>query len=385
MAGNTEEFKTLEEFQEALMDPITLDFFKEPLLWENFVYSKGVISEIANTTTYDKTKIRIHPIKATKYEEKELNEMLQSLQDPRLTNDQLIADIVKITNLLTTSGAPLGNIDDNNFKQIFSSIIPLIASQPGYQFKKPDQTLNSILIGLNCEENFDKLTGYKACTEKDKENIKLELQETLKTLFTRNNQTEEQFKEFLYSNGLASAASPLKIEKPPATFNDAKLVTTPIQSVDEDTELDKLFKLCPQKKEDDIKSKMKLLLDTCPQLLNKQGKHTGNTIVMELTRHNKPEVLKFLIENYKDTINCDIPNNANNTPLIMAAGSGDAVMVEMLLEAGADVSHKGAQNLSALERAASVRDPDKRAAVIQLLQDKLKSELAPITPRRGRR
>ena len=155
-------------------------------------------------------------------------------------------------------------------------------------------------------------------------------------------------------------------------------------TIDDSQRLGKLIELCTLKLYDNpLKNDLiKFVVDKYPQLLEKKD-DIENTIFHHLARCEQATTLQFLIKTYHlNKIYLDKPNKVNNTPLIMAAGSGDAVMVKMLLEAGADVNHQGTNNLSALDRAASVRDPDKRAAVMQLLEDKLKSELALSTSRR---
>jgi len=116
-----------------------------------------------------------------------------------------------------------------------------------------------------------------------------------------------------------------------------------------------------------------VILAKKPDLNVKDGV-TGDTALMRSVRSGKPESLKLLIEAGADV---NLPNKQGYSPVQLAALSGTADKVQMLLDAKADLSGKDATGRTALDLAQR-RTDEQGKKIAELLQSKGATNAVPV-------
>lgn len=93
------------------------------------------------------------------------------------------------------------------------------------------------------------------------------------------------------------------------------------------------------------------LLNIDSTVINK--KYRGDTAIMKASRQcNGSTVVAFLLKNGANINDKEVRDTIDQTPLIVAAQGGCKDIVEMLLQAGADIHHRNDQGETALISAA---------------------------------
>lgn len=94
-------------------------------------------------------------------------------------------------------------------------------------------------------------------------------------------------------------------------------------------------------------NELQRLLNIDHAVINK--KYRGDTAIMKASRHcNGNKVVAFLLESGANINDKEVRDEIDQTPLIVAAQSGCKDIVEMLLQAGADIHHRNDQGENAL-------------------------------------
>jgi len=111
-------------------------------------------------------------------------------------------------------------------------------------------------------------------------------------------------------------------------------------------------------------NELQRLLNIDNSVINK--KYRGDTAIMKASRRcNGNKVVAFLLENGANINDKDVRDEIDQTPLIVAADSGCKDIVEMLLQAGANIEHRNDQGETALISAAQ----NGHKEVVQILLD----------------
>lgn len=111
-------------------------------------------------------------------------------------------------------------------------------------------------------------------------------------------------------------------------------------------------------------NELQRLLNIDNSVINK--KYRGDTAIMKASRRcNGNKVVSFLLKNGANINDKDVRDEIDQTPLIVAADSGCKDIVEMLLEAGANIHHRNDQGETALISAAQ----NGHKEVVQILLD----------------
>ena len=111
-------------------------------------------------------------------------------------------------------------------------------------------------------------------------------------------------------------------------------------------------------------NELKRFISIDSTVINK--KYKGDTAIMKLSRQcNGFNVIKFLIENGANINDKEVRDEIDQTPLIVAAQGGCKDIVEMLLQAGANIEHRNDQGETALISAAQ----EGHTEIVQMLLD----------------
>lgn len=111
-------------------------------------------------------------------------------------------------------------------------------------------------------------------------------------------------------------------------------------------------------------NELKRLLSIDKTIIDK--KYKGDTAIMKASRRcNGANVVKFLLENAANINDKEVRDTIDQTPLIVAADGGCKDIVEMLLEAGANIEHRNDQGETALISAAQ----NGHKEIVQMLLD----------------
>lgn len=111
-------------------------------------------------------------------------------------------------------------------------------------------------------------------------------------------------------------------------------------------------------------NELKRLLSIDDTIIDK--KYKGDTAIMKASRRcNGSNVVAFLLENGANINDKEVRDTIDQTPLIVAADGGCKDIVEMLLEAGANIEHRNDQGETALIAAAQ----NGHKEIVQMLLD----------------
>ena len=111
-------------------------------------------------------------------------------------------------------------------------------------------------------------------------------------------------------------------------------------------------------------NELKRLLSIDKTIIDK--KYKGDTAIMKASRRcNGSNVVNFLLENGANINDKEVRDTIDQTPLIVAADGGCKEIVEMLLEAGANIEHRNDQGETALIAAAQ----NGHKEIVQILLD----------------
>ena len=111
-------------------------------------------------------------------------------------------------------------------------------------------------------------------------------------------------------------------------------------------------------------NELKRLLSIDKTIIDK--KYKGDTAIMKASRRcNGSNVVAFLLENGANINDKEVRDTIDQTPLIVAADGGCKDIVEMLLEAGANIEHRNDQGETALIAAAQ----NGHKEIVQMLLD----------------
>lgn len=111
-------------------------------------------------------------------------------------------------------------------------------------------------------------------------------------------------------------------------------------------------------------NELKRLLSIDKTIIDK--KYKGDTAIMKASRRcNGSNVVAFLLENGANINDKEVRDTIDQIPLIVAADGGCKDIVEMLLEAGADIEHRNDQGETALISAAQ----NGHKEIVQMLLD----------------
>jgi ankyrin repeat protein len=111
-------------------------------------------------------------------------------------------------------------------------------------------------------------------------------------------------------------------------------------------------------------NELQRLLNIDHSVINK--KYRGDTAIMKASRQcNGSTVVAFLLKNGANINDKEIRDTIDQTPLIVAAQGGCKEIVEMLLEAGANIEHRNDQGETALISAAQ----EGHKEIVQMLLD----------------
>jgi ankyrin repeat protein len=111
-------------------------------------------------------------------------------------------------------------------------------------------------------------------------------------------------------------------------------------------------------------NELQRLLNIDHSVINK--KYRGDTAIMKASRQcNGSTVVAFLLKNGANINDKNVRDTIDQTPLIVAADSGCKDIVEMLLQAGANIEHRNDQGETALISAAQ----EGHKEIVQMLLD----------------
>jgi ankyrin repeat protein len=111
-------------------------------------------------------------------------------------------------------------------------------------------------------------------------------------------------------------------------------------------------------------TELQQLLSIDESVINK--KYRGDTAIMKASRRcDGSNVVAFLLENGANINDKEFRDEIDQTPLIVAAQGGCKEIVEMLLQAGADIEHRNDQGENALISAAQ----EGHKEIVQILLD----------------
>jgi ankyrin repeat protein len=111
-------------------------------------------------------------------------------------------------------------------------------------------------------------------------------------------------------------------------------------------------------------NELKRLLSIDKTIIDK--KYKGDTAIMKASRRcNGSNIVAFLLENGANINDKEVRDTIDQTPLIVAADGGCKDIVEMLLEAGANIEHRNDQGETALIAAAQ----NGHKEIVQMLLD----------------
>jgi ankyrin repeat protein len=111
-------------------------------------------------------------------------------------------------------------------------------------------------------------------------------------------------------------------------------------------------------------NELQRLLNIDHSVINK--KYRGDTAIMKASRQcNGSTVVAFLLKNGANINDKNVRDTIDQTPLIVAAQGGCKEIVEMLLEAGANIEHRNDQGETALISAAQ----EGHKEIVQMLLD----------------
>ena len=111
-------------------------------------------------------------------------------------------------------------------------------------------------------------------------------------------------------------------------------------------------------------NELKRLLSIDKTIIDK--KYKGDTAIMKASRRcNGSNIVAFLLENGANINDKEVRDTIDQIPLIVAADGGCKDIVEMLLEAGADIEHRNDQGETALIAAAQ----NGHKEIVQMLLD----------------
>ena len=111
-------------------------------------------------------------------------------------------------------------------------------------------------------------------------------------------------------------------------------------------------------------NELKRLLSIDKTIIDK--KYKGDTSIMKASRQcSDPNIIKMLLENGANINDKEVRDTIDQTPLIVAADGGCKEIVEMLLQAGANIEHRNDQGETALISAAQ----NGHKEIVQMLLD----------------
>ena len=111
-------------------------------------------------------------------------------------------------------------------------------------------------------------------------------------------------------------------------------------------------------------NELKRLLSIDKTIIDK--KYKGDTAIMKVSRRcNGSNIVAFLLENGANINDKEVRDTIDQTPLIVAADGGCKDIVEILLEAGANIEHQNDQGETALIAAAQ----NGHTEIVQMLLD----------------
>jgi ankyrin repeat protein len=111
-------------------------------------------------------------------------------------------------------------------------------------------------------------------------------------------------------------------------------------------------------------NELKRLLSIDKTIIDK--KYKGDTAIMKASRRcNGSNIVAFLLENGANINDKEVRDTIDHTPLIVAADGGCKDIVEILLEAGANIEHRNDQGETALIAAAQ----NGHKEIVQMLLD----------------
>jgi ankyrin repeat protein len=111
-------------------------------------------------------------------------------------------------------------------------------------------------------------------------------------------------------------------------------------------------------------NELKRLLSIDKTIIDK--KYKGDTAIMKASRRcNGANIVAFLLKNGANINDKEVRDTIDQTPLIVAADGGCKEIVEMLLQAGANIEHRNDQGETALIAAAQ----NGHKEIVQMLLD----------------
>jgi ankyrin repeat protein len=111
-------------------------------------------------------------------------------------------------------------------------------------------------------------------------------------------------------------------------------------------------------------NELKRLLSIDKTIIDK--KYKGDTAIMKASRRcNGSNIVAFLLQNGANINDKEVRDTIDQTPLIVAADGGCKEIVEMLLDAGANIEHRNDQGETALIAAAQ----NGHKEIVQILLD----------------
>ena len=149
-----------EELKKLLTDPVTMELFEEPILWDGHVFSSTTIKKQAQV---EEEKIFIeHPLTRAHLLKEEIEHFFLSKNDTEhLSIHGAIDYIKKIFSYIDAHFTQI--IDDNTLKEIFSCVGPLSATKKSST--KKDCTWQAIIEFLECKEDFELLSSAEIAEE----------------------------------------------------------------------------------------------------------------------------------------------------------------------------------------------------------------------------